>query len=80
MQRFAEGVIDRLEDPRHRQVLRLRCFEGMAVPRAARAMGYSERSVNRLFASALAAPDASLAEARGEQPPPAPPNPPSQPL
>lgn len=39
LQRFAEGVVDRLRDPRHRQVLRLRCLEGMAWPRAAAAMG-----------------------------------------
>lgn len=74
LQRFAEGVIDRLEDPRHRQVLRLRFFVGMAWPRTAAAMGYSERRAFQLHGEALAALDAVLAEARGEQPPPAPPN------
>lgn len=74
LQRFAEGVVDRLEDPRYQQVLRLRFFEGMAWPRAAAAMGYSERRAFQLHGEALAELDAVLAEARGEQPPPAPPN------
>lgn len=66
LQRFADGVIARLPDARHRQVLSMRYLEGREPRQIARAMRYSESNVRRLRREALAALDDALAEGRGE--------------
>ena len=61
LQRFADGVVARLPDARHRQVINMRYLEGMEMRHIARAMAYSESNTRRLKREALAALDAVLA-------------------
>lgn len=66
LQRFADRVIARLDDPRHQEVLARRYFEGMKWLQIAKAMTYSTSQVFQLHRNAIAALDAALADARGE--------------
>ncbi|WP_080797874.1 sigma factor-like helix-turn-helix DNA-binding protein [Arabiibacter massiliensis] len=66
LQRFASGVIARLPDARHQQVLNMRYLEGREYCDIAAAMGYGERRAYSLHRDSLAALDAVLAEGRGE--------------
>lgn len=69
LMRFAESAVSRLSDERHVQVINMRDLEGADWQTIAEAMSYTERHAKRIYAKAVAALDAVLAEGRGDAAP-----------
>lgn len=66
LQRFADSVVARLPDARHRKVLNMRYLEGADWGTVRKAIGYSERQAQRIYAAAMESLEAVLTEGRGE--------------